>query len=270
MAADDPEKIRLGGMALQNGVLVHGPNAWACAIRTDKGELKVVSEYKRLRASRVEPSILRGPARIAEVFALMPALRRRLPEARLPFQRPVVLGAMLVSAITVRAVKTSSILKPLARELVSGLLSAVPAALALRGSDLAAYHGAEHISIGSYEHDTPREREHERCGSHMLGPLIATSAVGGALATRAPAALRGPARLTAQLGALAASTEIFGWMVRNPENPVARALARPGHELQHRLATAEPSAEQLEVAEAALTACLELEQAAESDGADKH
>ena len=26
------EKIRLGGMALANGVLVHGPNAWACAI----------------------------------------------------------------------------------------------------------------------------------------------------------------------------------------------------------------------------------------------
>ena len=48
-------------------------------------------------------------------------------------------------------------------------------------------------------------------------------------------------------------------MVRNPEHPVARGLARPGHELQHRLATAEPSAAQLEVAEAALAACLELE-----------
>jgi uncharacterized protein YqhQ len=36
-------------------------------------------------------------------------------------------------------------------------------------------------------------------------------------------------------------------------------LARPGHELQHRLATEEPTPEQLEVAEAALQACLELE-----------
>jgi uncharacterized protein YqhQ len=36
-------------------------------------------------------------------------------------------------------------------------------------------------------------------------------------------------------------------------------LAKPGHDLQHRLGTREPSAEQLEVAEAALTACLELE-----------
>ena len=29
------DKIRLGGMALPNGVLVHGPNSWACAIRND-------------------------------------------------------------------------------------------------------------------------------------------------------------------------------------------------------------------------------------------
>ena len=34
-------KVRLGGMALANGVLVHGPASWACAIRTDAGEIKV-------------------------------------------------------------------------------------------------------------------------------------------------------------------------------------------------------------------------------------
>ncbi len=264
------EKVRLGGMALVNGVLVHGPNAWACAIRTRGGELKVASEYKRLRANRVRNPLLRGPARIAEVFALLPQVRRRLPEARLPYQRPPVLAAMAGTALAVRAIKESRRLSPLARELTGGLLSLAPAALAVRGSDLAAYHGAEHISIGSYEHGERRAREHERCGSHMLGPLVASSAVGGALAARAPGHLRAPARLTAQLGALAAATEIFGWMTRNPEHPLSRALARPGHELQHRLATAEPTPEQLEVAEAALAACLELEHAADDDGADQN
>jgi len=72
--------------------------------------------------------------------------------------------------------------------------------------------------------------------------------------------MRSAARIGAQLGAIAASTEIFGWMVRNPDKPLARALAKPGHELQHRVATAEPTPEQIEVAEAALAACLELEQ----------
>jgi uncharacterized protein YqhQ len=260
VAADErDEKIRLGGMALLNGVLVHGPNSWACAVRTRDGELKVASDYKRLRANRIGSPLLRGPARLAEAFAVIPAMRRQLPEARLPFQRGPVLGAMLATAVAVRGVKSSRSLTPFARELIGGLLSAVPAALSLRGSELAAYHGAEHISIGTYEHGSPRAREHERCGSHMLGPLLASSAVGGALASRAPAHLRGPARAAAQLGAVAASTEIFGWMVRNPESKVARALAKPGHELQHRLATAEPTPEQLEVAEAALQACLALE-----------
>jgi uncharacterized protein YqhQ len=260
------EKIRLGGMALTNGVLVHGPNSWACAIRTREGELKVASDYKRLQAARISNPLLRGPAKMAEVFALMPQVRRRLPEARLPFQRPQVLAAMAGTALVVRAVKESRRLSPLARELVGGLLSLAPAALAMRGSDLAAYHGAEHILIGSYEHGEPRAREHERCGSHMLGPLVASSAVGGALAARAPVRLRAPARLTAQLGALAASTEIFAWMARHPDHRISRALARPGHELQHRLATAEPTPAQLEVAEAALAACLELER--DAGGAD--
>ena len=48
-------------------------------------------------------------------------------------------------------------------------------------------------------------------------------------------------------------------MNRNPDRALARALARPGHELQDRFATAEPTPEQLEVAEAALAACLALE-----------
>ena len=268
--SDRNDKIRLGGMALLNGVLVHGPSSWACAVRTRSGELKVASDYKRLRASRVRSPLLRGPARLAEAFAVIPAMRKRLPEARLPFQRGGVIGAMVVTAIAVRGVKSSRSLTPFARELIGGLLSAVPAALSLRGSDLAAYHGAEHISIGSYEHGGPREKEHERCGSHMLGPLLASSAVGGALASRAPAHLRGPARAAAQLAAVAASTEIFSWMVRNPESRLAQALARPGHELQHRLATAEPTPEQLEVAEAALAACLELEHKADGTDTDTH
>jgi len=146
------EKVRLGGMALVNGVLVHGPNAWACAVRTDDGELKVAAERKRFRAAEVENPILRGPARLAEVFALLPQVYRRLPEAKLPFQRPQVLAAMGGTAVLVRAIKGSPRLSPLVGELAGGLLSLLPAALALRGGELAAYHGAEHISIGTYEH----------------------------------------------------------------------------------------------------------------------
>jgi uncharacterized protein YqhQ len=253
------EKIRLGGMALPNGVLVHGPTAWACAIRTPSGELKVAAERKGFRAANVGIPLLRGPARLAEALAILPRVRRALPEARLPFEQPRVLAAMVAAAVVVRTVRDSSRLGPATQELVGGLLSFAPAALALRGGELAGYHGAEHVSIGTYEHGTERPPEHERCGSHLIGPIVAASAAGAALAAKAPANLRGPARAAASVGAIGVATELFSWMVKNPDRRLSKALARPGHELQHRLATAEPTSEQLEVARAALAACLELE-----------
>jgi uncharacterized protein YqhQ len=245
-------------MALPNGVLVHGPRAWACAVRTDDGVLKVVARRKRFRAAGVRNPALSGLARIAEVFTLLPQVKRALPEAQLPMERPRVLASMLGSAVLLRGIRGSS-MRPLARELATALLSVAPAALALRGGELAAYHGAEHVSIGSYEHGEARPKEHERCGSHLLGPMLLTTAAGNLAAERVPLPLRPAARIAGAVGAVAASVEIFGWMTRNADHPLSRALAKPGHELQQRFGTREPSAEQLEVAEAALRACLELE-----------
>jgi uncharacterized protein YqhQ len=245
-------------MALGNGVLVHGPTAWACAIRTADGTLEVVARRKRFRAANIRSPLLRGPARLAEALALLPEVKRAVPGAELPMQRPRVLASVAGSAAALQLARRSS-LRPLAREFLTAGLSLAPAALALRGGDLAAYHGAEHMSIGAYEHGEARPKEHERCGSHLVGPMLVTTAAGNLMAERAPARLRGPARALAALGAVAASVETFGWMTRNPKHPLSRALAKPGHELQHRFGTREPTAAQLEVAEAALGACLELE-----------
>ncbi len=217
------DKIRLGGMALRNGVLVHGPTSWACAVRLPDGSVRVAAERKRLRSAAITNPLLRGPARLLEAMAVLPAVKRKLPEAKLPFERPGILASMAASAAAVRVVRGSRI-APAAQELAAG-------------------------------------KEHERCGSHLVGPMIAATAAANTLASRAPVRYRGAARAVASFGALAASTELFGWMVRNPERKLARILARPGHELQHRLATAEPTPEQVEVAEAALRACLALEAA---------
>jgi uncharacterized protein YqhQ len=253
------DTVRLGGMALANGVLVHGPTAWACAIRTEDGELKVAAAKKRVLAARIQLPVLRGPVRLLESFAVIPEVRRRLPEARLPFERGSVLAATIASAVTAQAVRRSERLSEATREVLAGALSLAPALLALRGGELAAYHGAEHVSIGTYEHGEPRAKEHERCGSHLIGPLLAATAAGNVLASRAPEHLRRPARVASSVGAVGAAVEVFAWMTRNPDHPLAKALAKPGHELQHRIATAEPTAAQLEVADAALAACLELE-----------
>jgi uncharacterized protein YqhQ len=252
------EPLRLGGMALANGVLVHGPTSWAAAVRLADGSMKVAGEYKKLRANDVELPFLRGPLRLVEAFAFLPRLRACLPEARFPFQRPGVLAAAVGSAVAVRSVRAAR-LRPLAQELLGAIAGLAPAALAMRGSELAAYHGAEHVSIGTYEHGEEREKEHERCGGHLVGPMLLSSALANLLVARAPAKARPHLRLAAQVLSVGVATETFGWMTRHPHHPVARALSKPGHELQHRLSTREPSPEQLEVAEAALAACLELE-----------
>jgi uncharacterized protein YqhQ len=254
------EKIRLGGMALPNGVLVHGPHSWACAIRHEDGRIEVASARKRLQATRIQSPLLRGPARIAEALLLLPQIKAKLPAAKLPMENPRTLLSMMGAAVFVRSLRESG-LRPVARELLAAIASVAPAVLALRSGELAAYHGAEHISIGTYEHGKGATREHERCGGHLVGPLLATSVVGNVLAGFAPERHRRQAQAAAQIGSIAAATELFGWMARHPEHPLAKALSKPGHELQHRFSTAEPSAEQLEVAEAALQACLELEHA---------
>src|SRR5581483_3862234 len=254
------QKHRLGGMALANGVLVHGPTSWACAVRTDAGEIKVVAERKKV-SSKVQSPLLRGPLKLVESVAFLPRLKRALPEARLPFEGSRVLGAMLGTAVVIQGVRRTR-LGDSAKELIGALLSVAPAVFSLSEGSLAAYHGAEHIAIGSYEHGEPRAKEHERCGSHLVGPMMATATAGNVLASRLPIRARPAGRAVASVGAVALSTEIFGWMTRHPDHFLARALSRPGHELQHRFATAEPSPEQLEVAEAALRACVELEDSA--------
>jgi len=63
----------------------------------------------------------------------------------------------------------------------------------------------------------------------------------------------------ASVAAMGAATEAFAWMTRHRDHPLAKAMQRPGYELQRVAATREPSAEELEVAETALHEVLRLE-----------
>jgi uncharacterized protein YqhQ len=254
------EKLRLGGMALQNGVLVHGPNAWGAAVRLDDGTVKSGAGPKPTVASGVTLPFVRGPLRLAEAFAVLPALKRGLPEAKLPFERPAVVAALVAASTGASLVRRSS-LPTVPREAAVVMASIVPALVALRGDDLTRYHGAEHVSIGTYETGEPAAKEHDRCGSHLVGPLAVATALASAAAELAPPRHRTKARLVGAVGALGAAVEVFGWMGRHPESRLSRALARPGTELQRRISTREPSPAQLEVAEAAIRACLSAEEA---------
>jgi uncharacterized protein YqhQ len=252
------EKLRLGGMALSNGVLVHGPTSWGAAVRAQDGSIRAASGPKRRFGESVSTPFVRGPLRLAEALAVMPDVRRALPDARFPFERPRVIASVVVASVAGAAARRSNLALP-AREAIAAVASITPAIVALRGGELASYHGAEHVSIGTYESGETATKEHERCGGHLVGPLMLASACASALSALAPARMRPTARAVGAIGAVGAAVEVFAWMGRHPGHPVSRALARPGHELQARVSTREPSPAQLEVASAALTACLQAE-----------
>jgi uncharacterized protein YqhQ len=61
------------------------------------------------------------------------------------------------------------------------------------------------------------------------------------------------------MASLGLAVEVFAWSERHAGSRTARALRRPGHELQRVLGTREPTSEQLEVGHAALTEILRVE-----------
>ena len=256
-----PTKLRLGGMALRNGLLVHGPTHWAAAVRTDAGEVKAASGRKpRLRAADGIPGV-RGVVRLGEAMAVIPLVKRGLPEVRLPFQDPSVLavaaGASLGGTLLRRRVRGA------AGEVAAAGISFLPALFALRGGELAAYHGVEHKAIGAYEADDEDARdatkEHERCGSHLVAPMLASNLAGTLLLRRAVERPGTAGRRRRRAGSTAAAVEVFAWCERNAETRMARALKRPGFEIQRLVGTREPDERQLEVGRAALAEILRVE-----------
>ena len=262
--ADKDDKLRLGGMALRNGLLVHGPKHWAAAVRADDGSIAVASGPKpRVRGGVGRIAGVRGVVRLGEAMAVIPLVKRALPEARLPFQDATVAVAMGVTAAAGVALRRST--RGVGGEAALAALSLAPSLIALRSGELAAYHGVEHKAIGAYEQGAGDARdatkEHDRCGSHLMAPLLAANLAGTVLLRRAverPSQLAGAA---VQLASIGAAVEVFAWSERHEDTALARALRRPGHELQRVLGTREPTEEQLEVGRAALAEILRVEAA---------
>ena len=260
--SEQKKKLRLGGMALRNGLLVHGPTQWAAAVRRGDGTIGVASGAKpHLDGALTEVPGLRGVIRIGEAMAVIPLVKRALPEARLPFQDRQVLGLMAAAAVTGSLVRRRA--GGLRGETAAAAISLVPSLVALRGGDLAAYHGVEHKAIAAYEHGdqdaADAAKEHDRCGSHLMAPLLAANIAGAALLKKLvdrPRPVHGAALSLASVGL---AVEVFAWSERHHGSRTAKALRVPGHELQRVIGTREPTAEQLEVGRAALGEILRVE-----------
>jgi uncharacterized protein YqhQ len=235
-------------------------------VRRGDGTVAVASGRKPRVHGRVErlPGA-RGVVRLGEAMAVIPLVKRALPEARLPFQDGRVVATALVASVGGAALRKRAGGR-LAGEAAVAALSLVPSLVALRGGDVAAYHGVEHKAIAAYERDDHDARdaakEHDRCGSHLMAPLLAANLAGAMILRHT---LERPSKLAdaaVSVVSVGAAVEVFAWSERHADSRAAALLRRPGHELQRAIGTREPTEVQLEVGRAALAEILRVEAAA--------
>ncbi|MDX6647783.1 MAG: hypothetical protein QOK40_3510 [Miltoncostaeaceae bacterium] len=268
---DQEPRNRLGGMALANGLLVHGPVHWAAAVRDRDGTVLVASGRKpRLAAgpfrALADAPLVRGLIRLGEAMAVVPVARRGLPQARLAVEDRAV-GATVVASLIVAAISRRRVGSVLAQEAIGALSSLAPALVAVRRSEAAIWHGVEHKSIAAYEaggadglaHAADQAKEHDRCGSNLILPLLVTTT----LANAAARAVGGRRRMLTRSGAAAvavgAAFEIFAFSARRPRHPVSRTIHAVGHALQSGFSTREPGERDLSVGRAAMDELLRAE-----------
>ena len=195
---------------------------------------------------------------------MLPLVRRRMPAARLPFEDLRVIAAIggsLLATTVLRKRFASSAL----REGAVQVIGAVPAVAALLDRDLAAYHGVEHKAIAAYEQgiDDPAgvPKEHDRCGSNLLAPMMLLSAGGTVMLERLVDRPSPATRAVVGLAGASIAVEMFAWSDRHHGDPLAEAFHTPGREIQRHWATKEPTPEQLEVGLAAIAEILRVEHA---------
>lgn len=263
---EKPPKLRLGGMALRNGLLVHGPTHWAAAVRRPDGSIEVASERKPELVPGLVAKVpgLRGPIKLAEAMLVLPLVRRRMRSARLPFEDKRVLVAT-ASTLAITNLMRRNKPATAAREGLIQAVGVIPAAVALSDRDLAAYHGAEHKAIAAYEQGVDDvaavPKEHDRCGSNLLVPMMLLSSAGTILLERLVDKPSNAVRAVVGLAGASLAVEAFAWSDRHHGEPLAEAFHTPGREIQRLLATKEPSPEQLEVSLAAMAEILRAEPA---------
>ncbi len=90
-------------------------------------------------------------------------------------------------------------------------------------------------------------KEHDRCGSNLIVPMMLLSAGGTVLLERLVEEPEPAARAGVGLGGASLAVEMFAWCDRHHGEPLAEAFHAPGREIQRHWATKEPTPEQLEV-----------------------
>ena len=240
----EPEKLRLGGMALRNGLLVHGPTHWAAAVRT-----------RARRRSRSPPAASRGCARSTA------CRRARRRPARGGLRRhPARQARAAGGPAALPGPRACSAWRPARRSAGRSCAAACgrrrarrprpPSRSCPRSSRCAAASSRPTTASSTSRSPPTRQgdvdaadaaKEHDRCGSHLVAPMLAANVAGTVLLRQAlerPSAARRLGR-GARLDGVA--VEVFAWSRAPRRHPLAHALRQPGLAIQRAIGTREPT-----------------------------
>jgi uncharacterized protein YqhQ len=261
--------LRVGGMALGNGVLMRGKRYWAVA-RDDGTVLDgpVRSLLDRHRVLRLP--ILRGAVGLGEMIVFSLRLHGR-GGMRLNGRLLAALALCGVAAALLGEVfpgaGTGSLLSGAVLELATVLLGLLALHWGM-GGEVWRYHGAEHKAVNAYEAGADLSdattvlsfsRIHDRCGTNLVVIVIVLSLAWLPLSGGPLGAALSP--LYALL-AITVAFELFRLVTRRPHLPACRAVLAGGKALQRCLTTRDPRPEQQQLACRALRRVVELEEAA--------
>ncbi|NQT31295.1 MAG: DUF1385 domain-containing protein [Deltaproteobacteria bacterium] len=286
------KKFFYGGQAVMEGVMMRGQKAMVTAVRRPGGGLALDTQLLagfysgRLRRT----PLIRGV--IVLIEALVLGIRSLLYSANVSLEEEeaeisgwfvwlllAVSMAVAVVLFFMAPLFLANLIKPyitsaLVFSLVEGLIRVAIFVIYLSLISMVpdikryfAYHGAEHKSINAYEAGVPLEIEavkkystaHRRCGTSFLFVVLIIAIIVFALVGLPGLGLLILSRILLIPVIAGLGYEVIYFSANHADNPVVRVIAAPGLLLQS-LTTREPDDSQLEVALAALSRAVELDQ----------
>ena len=232
------EPLRLGGMALRNGLLVHGPTSWAAAVRAPDGTLHAASGRK----PELPAVVLRAAARA----------RRRAHgrDARAAADR-AARAARGAPAVRGRARRGGRRRRPRSRRAGCAGASSRPGRVGVARRVRRPRAPARRAALVARARRLPRRRAQgdRRLRARRRTPSTPPRSTSAAartssarssprpppanlLAARLPERARKAGRLGGSLVAMGVAVEVFAWADRNRGTRISNLFSRPGFAFQ--------------------------------------
>lgn len=293
--AEEP-KVRYGGQAVIEGVMIRGRKAVVTSVRRPNGELAIDAQpiqetwtkrYRRLPFFRgivilIETMVIGIKSLLYSANIAVEEETEEIPSKAIWVM--IALAAILVVVLFFLAplfltrLVNQYIPNAIVFNIIEGAIRLAIFLAYLKAISFMpdikrvfTYHGAEHKTVNAYEAGVPLEVEairaystaHVRCGTSFLFTVLLIAIIVFSFMGRDILWLMVVSRIVLIPVIMGLGYEFIYFSARHTDNWLMRALLTPGLWLQS-LTTGEPDDDQIEVAIAAMNKAVEIDQAEEA------